>query len=198
MANGKVIAGLTLLSLLLLGRRAMPKKPADIQLTPHFRLSEFLRSEAVPEVAYYKPTDEEIERLRKLCREVLEPLREYVGKPVVVTGGARPASVRNAAGQTFYEALSSKGYAPANNSDHEHFIGVDVRFRGSAEDFRRAFDWLKTQRKVRQVGIYFKTIGNAIVPDHLHVSVVAPGYPRKTDTLSYVRLDGRKVTEANV
>lgn len=198
MARGKVIAGLTLLSLLLLGRRTMARKPTDIQLTPHFRLSEFLRSTAVPEVAYYKPSEEEIERLRKLCREVLEPLRDFVGVPVVITGGARPASVRNAAGQNFYEALTAKGYAPAANSDHENFIGVDVRFRGDAETFKRAYEWLKTQRKVRQVGIYFKTVGNAIVPDHLHISVVAPGYPRKTDSLSYVRLDNKKVSEANV
>lgn len=200
MPDKRTLIGFGLLALLLMGRKSMAKKPTDMQLSPHFRLSEFLRSSAVPEVAYYKPTAEEIARLKLLCEDVLEPLRAYVGRPIRITGGARPESVRNAAGQTFYEALTAKGYVPASNSDHERFIGVDVTFRGGAAEYKRAFEWLKSRPDVRQVGIYFKSVGDgsAAIPDHLHISVVAPGYPRLTSAFSYARIDNRKVSEANV
>lgn len=71
----------------------------DIQLTPHFRLSEFSNSltakcsnldNTIPK-AY-------IPNLRNLCEQVLEPLRQYVGKPVVISSGYRCKALNKAVG----------------------------------------------------------------------------------------------------
>ena len=61
-----------------------------MMLSPHFSLREFERTNTgLPNVA--GPTARS--RLRALCREVLEPLREDLGQPVHVTSGYRSREV---------------------------------------------------------------------------------------------------------
>lgn len=62
----------------------------DMRLTPHFCLSEFTRSGTAQKYGIdNSPTPDIILRLRILCREVLEPLREYAGRPVIISSGYR-------------------------------------------------------------------------------------------------------------
>lgn len=64
--------------------------PSTLRLSEHFMLSEFTRSataekyhidNSVP--SQYIPT------LQQLCKEVLEPLRSFVGGPIVISSGYR-------------------------------------------------------------------------------------------------------------
>ena len=70
----------------------------DVQLSPHFRLSELLRSDTAQTQGLYQvPTPIVVERLRELCMELLEPVRASVG-PLRVTSGYRRPAVNSAVG----------------------------------------------------------------------------------------------------
>ena len=62
----------------------------NILLSPHFRLSEFEASRTAAEqgIANVAPP-EAVEDLRRLCEGCLEPLREALGRPIVITSGYR-------------------------------------------------------------------------------------------------------------
>ena len=61
-----------------------------IFLTPHFTLREFTESRTAEKHGIVNvPEPEEVENLRRLCEGCLEPLREALGLPVVVTSGFR-------------------------------------------------------------------------------------------------------------
>jgi len=67
-----------------------------MQLTEHFNLAEFTRSSTASANGIDNGLDATkssdrvvIENLRNLCREVLEPLREFVGGPVIISSGYR-------------------------------------------------------------------------------------------------------------
>lgn len=61
-----------------------------MELSKHFTLEEFTNS---PTAVYKKidntPNKEQIENMKALCLNVLEPIREKLGKPVKVTSGFR-------------------------------------------------------------------------------------------------------------
>src|SRR5690606_13936625 len=63
----------------------------DVQLSPHFRLSELLRSDTAQTQGLYQvPTPIVVERLREQCVELLEPVRASVGALRVTSGYRRP------------------------------------------------------------------------------------------------------------
>ena len=68
----------------------------DILLTKHFKLSEFEASrKAVEHGIVNIAPPEAVENLRRLCEGCLEPLREALGLPVVVTSGYRTKELNN-------------------------------------------------------------------------------------------------------
>ena len=59
-------------------------------LTPHFALQEFTECYTAQKYNIAnEPPPEAIENLRTLCEQTLEPLREALGLPVVITSGYR-------------------------------------------------------------------------------------------------------------
>lgn len=71
----------------------------DIQLTPHFKLSEFIRSNSASKYHIDNtPSKEIVENLKALCENVLEPLREWYGKPIVISSGYRCPALNRAVG----------------------------------------------------------------------------------------------------
>ena len=62
----------------------------NILLTPHFELREFTKSAtAMKQGIANVPPPEAVENLRRLCIGTLEPLREKLQQPVVITSGFR-------------------------------------------------------------------------------------------------------------
>ena len=58
----------------------------NILLSPHFCLDEFTKSStAIKHGIQNNPPQEAVENLRRLCANTLEPLREELGLPVVIT-----------------------------------------------------------------------------------------------------------------
>jgi hypothetical protein len=62
----------------------------NIFLSPHFSLKEMTESQtAVKHGISNVPSKQETENLRRLCQGTLEPLREALGLPVIITSGYR-------------------------------------------------------------------------------------------------------------
>lgn len=71
----------------------------DIWLSPHFKLSEFLRSDsAARNDIDMTPSDAIVANLRRLCTTVLEPVRDIVGQPMIVSSGYRPPALNKLVG----------------------------------------------------------------------------------------------------
>lgn len=71
----------------------------DQVLTSHFRLSEFSRSATADSHGIDNSVPKElIPSLRNLCEQVLEPLREHFGVPVIISSGYRCPTLNKAVG----------------------------------------------------------------------------------------------------
>ena len=68
----------------------------NILLSPHFCLYEFTKSStAIKHGIQNNPPQEAVENLRRLCACTLEPLREELGLPVVITSGFRSKALND-------------------------------------------------------------------------------------------------------
>ena len=68
----------------------------DIQLSKHFKLSEFTRSATASKYNINNtPNVEVISNLQALCQNVLEPLREYFNTPIIISSGYRCPALNN-------------------------------------------------------------------------------------------------------
>ena len=65
------------------------------KLTPHFTLDEMTVTKTglsnIPNV-------EQVNQLRILCRDILEPLREKIGQPIIISSAFRSSAVNRAVG----------------------------------------------------------------------------------------------------
>ena len=88
---------------------------SNISLSPHFSLSEFTKSATARSHGIKnEPAPEHVENLKALCVHTLEPLREALRLPVVITSGFRT------------KALNSK---LAHSSDRsQHMLGEAADF----------------------------------------------------------------------
>lgn len=70
-----------------------------MQLSEHFSLAEMTRSDTANRIGdANQPGQAEIDRLRALCTNVLEPVRRHFGKPVKVNSGYRSLRTNRAVG----------------------------------------------------------------------------------------------------
>jgi len=68
----------------------------NIQFTPHFELKEFTESATARDHGLDNtPPAEAVENLRALCVHTLEPLREELGSPLIITSGYRSKAVND-------------------------------------------------------------------------------------------------------
>ena len=94
----------------------------------HFTLDEFTKSQiAAREGIDNTPTDFAIENLNLLCLKILDPLREAIKKPVVVSSGYRNELLNKKAGGT-------------NGSQHTQGEAADIYVPGMTA--RQLFDWI--------------------------------------------------------
>jgi zinc D-Ala-D-Ala carboxypeptidase len=92
-----------------------------VKLSPHFDLEEFTRSaRAKREGIDNTPPPFIVDNLRALCVKVLEPLREAVGAPIVVTSGYR------------CPILNARTPGASSTSDHTKGRAADIHVPGVA------------------------------------------------------------------
>lgn len=72
-----------------------------MQITTHFSLAEFTRSESAKRHGVSNdPTPEHLENIKILCEKVLEPLREHFGHPLNISSGYRSKTLNYFIGGT--------------------------------------------------------------------------------------------------
>ena len=70
-----------------------------MNLSKNFKLSELIKSEtAIRMDIDNTPNEEQIESLRLLCENILQPVRDHFGKPVKISSGFRCSALNQAAG----------------------------------------------------------------------------------------------------
>jgi hypothetical protein len=125
-------------------------------LSTHFSLKEFTESETARKRGIANiPPEEAVENLRRLCENCLEPLREALGLPVVITSGFRTKELN---------ALLAH-----SSSTSQHTCGKAADFyvgKGSRELQIKAFREILTNPKIDfdQLILY---------PNFIHVSYVS-------------------------
>ena len=124
-------------------------------LTPHFKLQEFTESATAKKHGIANvPPPEAVENLRRLCQHTLEPLREKLGLPIVITSGYRTKELndiivhasrksQHMSGQAadFYVVQGSKLFAKFNL-----FIGAHgLRHKAQGSKFKVQSSKFKVQ-----------------------------------------------------
>lgn len=100
-----------------------------MRLTEHFQLSEFEKSSTARARGISKKVPESlIPNIKNLCQQVLEPLRQHVGKPVVIGSGYRCPP--------FHKAVDG-----VSNSQHMTGEAADIHIN-SIEEGRQWFTWI--------------------------------------------------------
>lgn len=124
-----------------------------MQLSKNFSLVELTSSETAARKGLNNTPDEQaIESLKALCENVLQPLREWYGKPINVTSGYRSPKVNKAIG---------------GSGTSEHCFGKAADFTIQKDDYRMVFQYIKENLKFRQLIWEF---GNNDAPQWIHVS----------------------------
>ena len=136
----------------------------DTYLTPHFRLSEFTRSATAHARGIDNtPTEEIVSNLRHLCENVLEPLRQHFGQPVVISSGYRCPTLNRAVGG-------------AKTSQHMTGEAADIRVPDSATGMKW-FTWMMEHLKYDQLIKERATMSSRSF--WIHVSLKAHGQQRQ-------------------
>ena len=74
----------------------------DLRLTKHFFLKEFVISQEAERHGYRnEPNEKQIENLKLLCVNVLQPLREIIAVPIFINSGFRSFDVNAVVGGKF-------------------------------------------------------------------------------------------------
>ena len=68
----------------------------NIYLSPHFTLAEMCESQTAEKHGITNiPSSEAVANMRRLCEGCLEPLREALGLPIIITSGYRTKALNN-------------------------------------------------------------------------------------------------------
>lgn len=90
-----------------------------IMLSPHFSLAELTRSDTAARYGIdNRPDAAGIEKLRRVCTDILEPVRAQFGRPVIVNSGYRSP------------ALNARIPGASNGSQHTLCEAADLEVPG--------------------------------------------------------------------
>ena len=112
----------------------------DIFLSPHFKLSEFVVSETASRHGIDNtPPEEAVENLRRLCQGTLEPLREALQLPVVITSGFRTKALNDRLAHSSERSQHMQGCAAdfyVSSAASPRFNAAEPRFNGPLAQFK--------------------------------------------------------------
>lgn len=147
-----------------------------MQLSKNFSLAEMVKSEAAIRLGLdNNPNQEQIENLKTLVKEVLQPIRDNFGKPVKVNSGFRCP----------YVNLKIGG---SKNSDHCKGLAADIEIP-SFSNYLLA-KWIKDNLKYTQLILEFYTKG---VQDSGWVHVSYDKNNLKKEDLTAIKENGKTV-----
>ena len=134
-------------------------------LTPHFELREFTESAtAMKQGIANVPPPEAVENLRRLCTHTLEPLREKLGLPIIITSGYRCQQLN----EIIVHAARKSQHLTGQAADF-YVAGIAGQARNEASHRERLVKAFKTI--ITDEGIDFDQL--IIYPTFIHVSYVS-------------------------
>ena len=129
----------------------------DIQLSENFKLSEFTRtSRPFPNI----PSRKHVSNLKRLVDNILQPLRDYVKRPIIITSGYRS------------EAVNSSLQHSSKTSQHMEGNASDIHIPGMTNDeivtaikkLKLPYDQLIDEE------LYYDRGGKLVKASHIHIS----------------------------
>lgn len=166
---------------------------SNIYLSPHFSLKEMTDSQTAVRYGIANvPSEQEIENLRRLCQGTLEPLREALQLPVVITSGFRTKALndklahssersQHMQGQAADFYVSSAGSIVQGSSTSEA-TKSSAKVQGRRELLIKAFREILQNPKID----YDQLI---LYPNFIHVSYVSKEHNRHN--ILKARSDGK-------
>jgi hypothetical protein len=146
------------------------------QLSKNFSLAEFTKSETATRKGLDNtPTPEVIQNLQKLVDNVIQPIRESIGKPIKINSGYRAPEVNASVGGS-------------KTSDHCKGQAADIEINGLANG--DLAQYIVDNYKFTQVILEFYTAG---IPDSGWVHVSYDPNNLKCEALTAVKQDGKTV-----
>ena len=143
-----------------------------MNLSRNFTLSELIKSDtAIRKGINNNPNAEQIEKLKLLCENILQPVRDHFGR-VKVTSGFRSSELCAAIGSSV-------------NSQHAKAEAADFEVIGT--DNAELFDWIKNNLKPDQLILEHYTPGEAN-SGWIHCSWIPEG--RRASFLPAYRSEG--------
>ena len=158
--------------------KAAPVVTSDMQLSEHFNLKEFTKSEtAIRKRIDNTPGPEHAQNLKNVCEKILEPVRKRFGKPVRINSGYRGPALNAAVGG------SSK-------SQHCNGEAVDFEIDGLANP--ELAKWVSQNCEFDQVILEFYDAKEGPNSGWVHASYNSKGTNRK-QLLTAVTVNGKTV-----
>ena len=147
-----------------------------MKLSANFSLEEMTKSQvALRNGIPNNPNATQIDALRELCLNVLQPIRSYFNKPVTVSSGFRSCELCIAINSSI-------------NSQHTKGEAADIEIIGL--DNKELFDYIKNNIDFDQMILEFYSGGNS---GWLHVSYVSQKKNRKQTLKAYRDDETQKV-----
>ena len=114
----------------------------DLLLSPHFKLSEFERSATATRLGIdNRVPSQYIPALQQLCKEILEPLREFTGQPIIISSGYRCPQLNIKVGGV-YSSQHTLGEACDIRIPEYDFTGKQGQRFTNTDILDRWFTWI--------------------------------------------------------
>ena len=152
-------------------------------LSPHFSLKEMTDSQTAVRYGIANvPSEQEIENLRRLCQGTLEPLREALQLPVVITSGFRTKALNDKLAHSSERSQHMQGQAADFYVSSAGSIVQGSKVQGRRELLIKAFREILQNPKID----YDQLI---LYPNFIHVSYVSKEHNRHN--ILKARSDGK-------
>ena len=139
-----------------------------MKLTTNFTLNELVYSvTAEANKIDNRPNVKVVANLKALCENVLQPLRDYLGCPVIVSSGFRCAELNKKVG---------------GRPNSQHLLGEAADFVVPQRNLKDAFNYIKGHLKYDQLLFEYDLSGNRWI----HVSYRADGKNRRQAIDNYM------------
>lgn len=115
-----------------------------MKLTEHFTLEEFEKSSTAAALNIDNTVPSQfIPVLQQLCQEILEPLRRFVGQPIVISSGYRCSQLNIKVGGAYASQHTLGEAADIRLPLTSYTAWDDNRRHTDLETARKWFDWLE-------------------------------------------------------
>ena len=146
----------------------MKQESNNQMLSPHFSLKETTESQTARKHGIANiPTPDAVENLRRLCATTLEPLREELGLPVVITSGFRTKILNDLLAHSSERSQHMQGQAA------DFYVAPGQSGLSRRELLIKAFRLIITSEQID----YDQLI---LYPSFIHVSYVSRERNRRT------------------